>query len=148
VRSGRRGCCGSLEVAIASVKALTLDLDDCRDFDATTSRNVPKSRDLGNGPRVALQGRMLTRAAALTAALALLSPAAFAGASAQRFTVGAVVVRSATVMASHSGVQQVASRGTPAPMLLVANELKPVTESCLTELGLSNDGYKVATVLY
>jgi hypothetical protein len=91
---------------------------------------------------------MLTRAAALTAALALLSPAAFAGASAQRFTVGAVVVRSATVMASHSGVQQVASRGTPAPMLLVANELKPVTESRLTELGLSNDGYKVATVLY
>jgi hypothetical protein len=33
-------------------------------------------------------------------------------------------------------------------MLLVANELKPVTESRLTELGLSNDGYKVATVLY
>jgi len=91
---------------------------------------------------------MLNRAAALTAALALLSPAAFAGASAQRFTVGAVVVRSATVRASHAGVQQVASRGTPAPMLLVANELKPVTESGLMELGLSNDGYKVATVLY
>jgi hypothetical protein len=78
---------------------------------------------------------MLTRAAAITAALALLSPAAFAGASAQRFTVGAVVVRSATVTASQAGVQQVASRGTPAPMLLVAN------------LGL-NDGRKVATLLY
>jgi hypothetical protein len=91
---------------------------------------------------------MLTRAAAITAALALLSPAAFAGASASRFTVGAVVVRSATVTASRAGVQQVASRGTPAPMLLVANQLKPVTESRLTELAFSNDGYKVATVLY
>jgi hypothetical protein len=50
VRSGRRGCCGSLEVAIASVKALTLDLDDCRDFDATTSRNAPKSRTWGMAP--------------------------------------------------------------------------------------------------
>ncbi len=91
---------------------------------------------------------MLTRAAAITAALALLSPAAFAGASASRFTVGAVVVRSATVTASHAGVQQVASRGTSAPMLLVANQLKPMTESGLRELGLSNDGHKVATLLY
>jgi len=91
---------------------------------------------------------MLTRAAAITAALALLSPAAFAGASAQRFTVGAVVVRSATVTASHAGVQQVASRGTPSPMLLVANQLKPMTGSGLMHPGLSNDGYKIATLLY
>jgi len=88
---------------------------------------------------------MLTRAAALTAALALLSPAAFAGASAQRFTVGAVVVRSATVTSSRDGLQQVASRGTSAPMLLVANQLKPMTASGSME---SNDGYKMATLLY
>jgi hypothetical protein len=88
---------------------------------------------------------MLTRAAALAAALALLSPAAFAGASSQRFTVGAVVVRSATVTSSRDGLQQVASRGTSAPMLLVANQLKPMTASGSME---SNDGYKMATLLY
>jgi len=92
---------------------------------------------------------MLTRAAALTAALVLLSPAAFAGASAQRFTVGAVVVRSATVMSSRDGVQQVASRGTSAPMLLVSNQLKPVSESAsMEQLSLSNQGHRIATLLY
>jgi hypothetical protein len=92
---------------------------------------------------------MLTRAAALTAALALLSPVAFAGATAQRFTVGSVVVRSATVTSSGGGLQQVASRGTSAPMLLVANQLKPISESgAMEQLHVSDEGHRIATLLY
>lgn len=97
---------------------------------------------------------MMTRAAALTVALSLLTSSAFAGTSSRSFMVGAVVVRSATVTATVSAtandgvrVQQVASRGTPAPMLLVANEMKPMPESGLAQLRTAA-GNVVATVLY
>jgi len=98
---------------------------------------------------------MTTRAAALTVALSLLASSAFAGTASRSFMVGAVVVRSATVTTTVSAtandgvqVQQVASRGTPPPMLLVANELKPMPESGLTQLRTPADGGVIATVLY
>jgi hypothetical protein len=97
---------------------------------------------------------MMTRAAALTVALSLLASSAFAGAASRSFMIGAVVVRSATVTATVSAtandgvrVQQVASSGTPAPMLLVANELKPMSGSGLAQLRTAS-GNVVATVLY
>jgi hypothetical protein len=83
---------------------------------------------------------MLIRAAAFvtaTLALALLSSSAFAAGS-QRLMVGAVVVRSATVTSAVDAtardglrVQQVASRGTPAPMLLVAESGGAMTVTLL-----------------
>jgi hypothetical protein len=101
---------------------------------------------------------MLIKAAAFvtaTVALALLSSSAFAAASSQRFTVGAVVVRSATVTSSVDAsardgvrVQQVASRGTPAPMLLVANQLKPMPQSGAAQLLAGSDGAMTVTLLY
>jgi hypothetical protein len=101
---------------------------------------------------------MLIKTAAFvtaTVALALLSSAAFAAGSSQRFTVGAVVVRSATVTSSvgpsaRDGVrvQQVASRGTPAPMLLAANGLKPMPQSGAAQLPTGSDGTMTVTLLY
>jgi len=98
---------------------------------------------------------MLNRAAIVTVAvaLALLSSAAF-GASSQRFTVGAVVVRSATVTSSVGAtvfdgvrVQQVASRGTPVPMLLAADGLKPM-QSGAAQLSAGSGGDLTVTLLY
>ena len=115
---------------------------------------VPKITRLVSGSRIALQACMMTRAAALTVALSLLASSAFAGTASRSFMVGAVVVRSATVTATVSAtandgvrVQQVASRGTPAPMLLVANEMKPMPGSGLAQLRTAA-GNVVATVLY
>jgi hypothetical protein len=96
---------------------------------------------------------MTTRAAALAAALSLLSSSAFAGVS-QRFAVGAVVVASATVTSSvgvtaRDGAQvQIARHGAHRPMLLVADGLKPMPESGLAKLSAPVDGQLVATVLY
>jgi pyrimidine deaminase RibD-like protein len=89
------------------------------------------------------------RAAALTLALTLLTSSAFAGTASRSFMVGAVVVRSATVTLRASAadgvhVEQVASRGTPAPMMLVANESKPMPVSGQAQLAT----HMVATVLY
>jgi hypothetical protein len=98
---------------------------------------------------------MLTRAAVLAAAVSLLSSPAFAGASQGRFRVGAVVVASATVTSSLDAtsrdgvrVQHVAMRGTPAPMLLVANEVKPMTDSGAAHLAASATGETTVTVVY
>jgi hypothetical protein len=99
---------------------------------------------------------MLNRAAILTVAvaLALLSTSAF-GASSQRFTVGAVVVRSATVTSSVGAtvrdgvhVQQVASRGTPMPMLLAADGLKPMSQSGAAQLSAGSSKDVTVTLLY
>jgi plasmid stability protein len=99
---------------------------------------------------------MLNRAAIVTVAvaLALLSASAF-GASSQRFTVGAVVVRSATVTSSVGAtvrdgvhVQQVASRGTPMPMLLAADGLKPMPQSGAAQLSAGSSEDVTVTVLY
>jgi hypothetical protein len=88
-----------------------------------------------------------TRAAALTLALSLLASSAFAGTASRSFMVGAVVVRSATVTlrataADGLHLEQVASRGTPAPMMLVANESKPVSGQAQRPTQV------IATVLY
>src|SRR6202162_4663735 len=98
-----------------------------------------------SGLAVAKKGSMMTRAAALTATLSLLAASsAFAGASSRPFMVGAVVVRSATVSATVSAtavqVQQVASRGTPAPMLLVAGRLKSVPQAGAVQLSAASSG--------
>jgi len=99
---------------------------------------------------------MLNRAAIVTVAiaLALLSSSAF-GASSQRFTVGAVVVRSATVTSSLGAtvrdgvqVQQVASRGAPVPMLLAADGLKPMPQSGPAQLSAGSGGDVTVTLLY
>ena len=96
---------------------------------------------------------MLTRAAALAAAFSLLASPAFAGTS-RSFSVGAVVVASATVSASagitpQEGAQlQVQRRGGPRPMLLVSSEMKPLPESGLAKLATPADGQLVATILY
>jgi len=99
---------------------------------------------------------MLNRAAIVivAVALALLSSSAF-GASSQSFTVGAVVVRSATVTSSVGAtvrdgvhVQQVASRGTPMPMLLAADGLKPMPQTGGTRLAGGSSGDVTVTLLY
>ena len=98
---------------------------------------------------------MMTRAAALTVALSLLASSAFAGTTSQRFMVGAVVVRSATVNAVVSAtvsdgihVQQVASRGTPAPMLLVAGALKPMPQAGNVPVPAGSSEDMTVTLLY
>jgi hypothetical protein len=98
---------------------------------------------------------MMTRAAALTLALSLLASSAFAGTATQTFMVGAVVVRSATVTAvvhstANDGVrvQQVASRGTPAPMLLVAGGLKPMPQAGAVQLSPDSSENKTVTIVY
>ncbi len=97
---------------------------------------------------------MLTRAAALTLALSLLASSAFAGTATQTFMVGAVVVRSATVTAVvHSTandvhVQQVASRGTPAPMVLVAGGLKPISQAGAVQVSPQSSENMTVTIVY
>lgn len=101
---------------------------------------------------------MLIRVAAFvtaTLALALLSSSAFAAAPSLRFTVGVNVVRSSTVTSSVDAtarygvrVQQVASRGTPAPMLLVANASKPMPQSGTAQLLAGSGGAMTVTLLY
>jgi hypothetical protein len=99
---------------------------------------------------------MLNRAAIVivAVALALLSSSAF-GASSQSFTVGAVVVRSATVTSSVGAtvrdgvhVQQIASRGVPVPMLLAADGLKPMPQTGGAQLAGGSSGDVTVTLLY
>ena len=99
---------------------------------------------------------MLNRAAIVTVAiaLALLSSSAF-GASSQRFTVGAVVIKSATVTSSVGAtvrdgvhVQQVASRGTPMPMLLATDGLKSLPQSGAAKLPVGSSEDVTVTLLY
>ena len=98
---------------------------------------------------------MLNRAAIVTVAiaLALLSSSAF-GASPSRFSVGAVVVRSATVTSwtgatVRDGVRvQVASRGIPTPMLLAANGLQPMSPSGAAQLSARSSGDVAVTLLF
>jgi hypothetical protein len=96
---------------------------------------------------------MLTRsAAALAIVLSLLASPAFAGATSRSFMVGAVVVRSATVSATVATVKggvrvdQVGSRGTPAPMLLAAGELRPMPQAGSTMANAAGD--MTVTILY
>ena len=97
---------------------------------------------------------MLTRAAALTAALCFLASPAFAGSLSRPMMVGAVVVRSATVSAFKVGtvnggvsVEQVATRGTPAPMLIAAGELKSMASGAM-QVPSSGTGDVTVTLLY
>src|ERR1700682_5077035 len=100
---------------------------------------------------------MLIRAAAFvtaTLALDLLSSSAFA-AGCKRLMVGAVVARSATVTSSIDAsardgvrVQQVASRGTPAPRLLVSNGLKRMPQSGAAQLVAGSGGGMTVPLLY
>jgi hypothetical protein len=69
--------------------------------------------------------------------------------------VGAVVVRSATVAAlvnatANDGVhvQQVASRGTPAPMVLVAGNLAPMPQSQPLKVAANASGDMTVTLFY
>jgi hypothetical protein len=97
---------------------------------------------------------MLTRAAIAAAFISLLSSSAFAGATQGRFSVGAVVVASATVTSSvvntaRGGVEvRVAKRGTPQPMLLMRTGLNPMTEGGTAELPAPASGDMTVTVLY
>jgi hypothetical protein len=98
---------------------------------------------------------MMTRAAALTAALCFLASPAFAGSSSRPILVGAMVVRSATVSTSSAGtvnggvrVEQVATRGTAAPMLIAAGELRPMAPSGATRVQASGTGDVTVTLLY
>jgi hypothetical protein len=98
---------------------------------------------------------MMTRAAALTAALCFLASPAFAGSVSRPFMVGAMVVRSATVSASKAEtvnggvrVEQVATRGTPAPMLIAAGELRSMAPSGATQVPSSGTGDVTITLLY
>ena len=106
--------------------------------------------------RLLKHGGMMTRAATLAAALSLLlASSAFAGTASRSFMVGAVVVRSATVAAvvnatANEGVhvQQIASRGTPAPMVLVAGNLEPVSQSRPIKLAAGSNGDMTVTLFY
>jgi len=107
------------------------------------------------GPTVAQLCGMMTRTAALTVALSLLASSAFAGTTSQTFMVGAVVVRSATVTAVISArvnegvhVQQLASRGTPAPMLLVAGGLKSLPQAGDVQVPAGSSADRTVTLLY
>ena len=101
---------------------------------------------------------MNTRAAALVLALSFAAPSAFARSVSQSFRVGAVVVRSASVTASAATVglttgkgvrvQQVASRGTPPPMVQVGTTLKPFFDATEIPLASSGGGDVTVTVLY
>src|SRR2546426_11353810 len=98
---------------------------------------------------------MTTRAAALTVALSLLASSAFAGTASRSFMVGAVVVRSATVAAVVSAtandgvhVRHVASRGTPAPMVLVGSDLEPMPQSRPIKLAAGSSGDMTVTLFY
>ena len=94
---------------------------------------------------------MLSRAAALTLALSLLGSSAFAGTAAHTFTVGAVVVRSAVVSATANDgiqVQQVASRGTPPPMLLVAGGFKPMPQAGAVQVSPGSTEHMTVTIVY
>ena len=96
---------------------------------------------------------MLTRAAAAFLALSLFSSSAFAAAS-RSFTVGAVVIASATITSSvraaaHDRVDvQVTKRGANAPMLMVDGRLKPVSESGSAQLPTPAAGDMTLTLLY
>lgn len=98
---------------------------------------------------------MLTRAAALTAVLSLLASSAFAGTASRSFHVGVSVVRSAKVTTSVTDamnpvirVEQVASRGTPAPLLLAGDALRPMSASGAAQLLVPSDRNTTITVLY
>src|SRR5438093_890911 len=78
-----------------------------------------------------------------------------AGTASRSFMGGAVVVRSATVAAvvnatANDGVhvQEVASRGTPAPMVLVAGNLEPVSQSRPIKLAPGSNGDMTVTLFY
>jgi len=98
---------------------------------------------------------MMTRAATLAVALSLLlASSAFAGTASRSFMVGAVVVRSATVAAVVSAtandgvhVRHVASRGTPAPMVLVGSDLEPM-QSRPIKLAAGSSGDMTVTLFY
>jgi len=96
---------------------------------------------------------MLTRAAAAFLALSLFSSSAFAAAS-RSFTVGAVVVASATITSSvrataHDRVDlQVTKRGALLPMLAVDGGLKPISESGSAQLPAPAAGNVTLTLLY
>ena len=96
---------------------------------------------------------MLTRTAAAFLALSLFSSSAFAAAS-RSFTVGAVVVASATITSSvHATAQDrvnltVTKRGANAPMLMVDGRLKPVSESGSAQLPTPAAGDMTLTLLY
>jgi len=106
--------------------------------------------------RLLKHGGMMTRAATLAAALSLLlASSAFAGTASRSFMVGAVVVRSATVAAvvnatANDGVhvQQIASRGTPAPMLLVAGGLKSMPQAGDVQVPAGSSEDRTVTLLY
>jgi len=106
--------------------------------------------------RLQKHGGMMTRAATLAVALSLLlTSSAFAGTASRSFMVGAVVVRSATVAAVVSAtandgvnVRQVASRGTPAPMVLVGSDLEPMPQSRPIKLAAGSSGDMTVTLFY
>jgi pyrimidine deaminase RibD-like protein len=98
---------------------------------------------------------MLNRAAIVTVAiaLALVSSAAF-GITPPRFSVGAVVVRSATVISWADASMrdevhvQVASRGIAMPMILAANGLKPLSPSGAAHLSARSSGDVAITLVF
>lgn len=76
------------------------------------------------------KGNDMTRLLLRTSALVLLGTPAFGGTATRTFKVGAVVVRSATIsttLTAKDGVriQQVASRGTAAPVVITRAEAEP-----------------------
>jgi hypothetical protein len=96
---------------------------------------------------------MTVRAAALAACLSLCASSAFAGTGGGRFMVGVTVVRSATVAATSAGkngvqVAQVASRGLPPPLVLVAGASAPMPACGALHLPTGAGASTVVTMLY
>lgn len=100
---------------------------------------------------------MNTRAAALVLALSFAASSAFARSISQSFRVGAVVVRSARVTASAATVgltrngvrvEQVASRGTPPPMVQIGTTLKSVIDSIEIPVAGKAGGDVTVTIFY
>jgi len=95
---------------------------------------------------------MTRRLAAFATALSLLAGPAFAGATARSFSVGAVVVATATVTATVGSTGDarlfVQRRGVARPMVLAADGMKPLPDSGIAELATPAGGYLVATILY
>ena len=103
---------------------------------------------------------MTSRAAAFILALSFAAPPVLARGVSQSFRVGAVVVRSASVTATAIGVrtgltarngirvEQVASRGTPPPMIQVGSTLKPMRDTTELQIAATASRDVTVTIVY
>jgi hypothetical protein len=102
-----------------------------------------------------LESKMMTRAAFLATTLLFIASSAVGGTVSRSFMVSAIVARSATVSVSIGAaakngvhVEQTASRGTSAAMILVGNQLKPMSQSAVVARPAAPSATVTVTVLY